>query len=281
MLKELRLNCERKADSVLPKELNWRKCDKNLLFNLWSDVEKTNPGLADAYVAAILVRYWHTIGINVRRGSGMCPDEECFNWLVDALMYTLEHKAWLDPSKTVYGDPNGPDKCLNLKLSCTRKVFYLYSNSQKRKDDFGNKVSLDGLMEVCGDAELSKLSQVSSKEMVTENDPLIFGLVVDEFKHQNYMASFIIDGIVNGDVFNSSVKKDGVYTEFSRNKLTRHINLIDDAYIKLFSKKYELDELEVRKAAEECQQIKSVKIKKILESTFDKLRVSLRETNEI
>ena len=268
--------CEETADSRI-KDLNWRKCNKNILFDRYCEEETRNPELASAYVAAILVRYWHTIGSNVYRGKGMCSAEECFDWLLDSLLYTLEHKAWRDPSKTVYGDPNGPDKCLNLKLSCTRKVFYLYSNSMKRKDSFNNQVSLDGLMEVCGDAELAKIADSAAVEMITESDPVVFELVVDEFNHKNYMASFIIDGLVNADVFKVSQKKDGFYSEFSKNKLTRHINTIDDAYVKFFAKRYRLSEPDVQVAADSCKQLKSSNIKKVLESTFNKLRSVLAE----
>ena len=272
MVSEMRQICASSADAMI-KDVDWRKCDKNLLFNKYVEVESVNKALAGAYISAILVRYWYTIGHNVLRGSGKCSEEECYNWLVDALMYTLEHKAWLDPSKTVYGDKNGPDKCLNIKLECTRKVFYLYSNSQKRKKDFSDNISLEGLIEVCGDCELASDEHLDIDAKV---NPLVSELVVDEFIHKNYMASFIIDGVVNGDVFDVSQDEKGVYSQFNKRKLNRYLNSIDVSYSDIFAKKYKLPRQDVEDAILTCKTLSRARIQSIIANTFSKLSLDER-----
>ena len=60
MLREYRLIYETKADAYLC-DFDWRKADKNMLFFKYCDYETANPKLSEAYLSALLVRYWHLI----------------------------------------------------------------------------------------------------------------------------------------------------------------------------------------------------------------------------
>lgn len=272
MINELRQLCVQRADALI-KDVDWRKCDRNLLFNKYVEYENVDKDVAGAYISAILIRYWYTIKHNMLRGAGKCTAEDCYNWMVDALLYTLEHKAWLDPTKTVYQDPNGPSKCFVIKLECTRKVFYLYSNSQKRKQDYsGVNTSLELLREKCGDCEMASEEHLKYDSVTSIVDTII----KEEFKSQNYMSAFIIDGVANASVLDCYEEENGIYTQFSRRRLNSYLNNLDYSYCKTFATKYRVDTKEVEDALTYCKTLSRTKIQRLIDITFDKLRSDVR-----
>ena len=43
----------------------------------------------EAYLAAVIVRYWQLIGCNYLRGRGAYSVQDCYNWLIDSILGTL------------------------------------------------------------------------------------------------------------------------------------------------------------------------------------------------
>ena len=68
------------------------------------------------------------------------------------------------------------------------------------------------------------------------------------FDNYDYFSAFLLDAIVNVDVF-SKEKESGV-AELSNRKLIKHLRNINDRYVKIFSDTYKLNSDEVKKAAD-------------------------------
>ena len=58
---------------------------------------------------------------------------------------------WTDPNNALYGDPNAPEKSINVCIVSTRANFYVAQNRNKRKVAL-ESVSLDKLTDELSDA---------------------------------------------------------------------------------------------------------------------------------
>lgn len=270
MLDEYRRLYENKADSILKE--NWRKADKSALFFKYLEYEKTDELLSEAYLAAVIARYWNLINSYYNRGSGAYDAETCYEWLIHCIQYAKDHRPW-ETGGNLEGQANAPDKCINIYMSSMRQGFYQWSNAKKRADYFTQTTSLNRMTEETGDANLPIIDDTKALDEYLD----IKNLVVSEFKSKNYMSSFLIDGIVNTACIDIVKNKNDpyIYTQFNKKKLSRHIRSMDDNYCKGFSKQYQLPKEEVLLARDQCKKISSTKIYNLLNNTLNKLSKNL------
>ena len=66
------------------------------------------------------------------------------------------------------------------------------------------------------------------------------------FLDYDYFSAFLLDAIVNVEVFSKENNTD--FVTLSKRKLIKHLRNIDDRYIKVFSNLYDLDEKDVAEA---------------------------------
>ena len=226
MLDDYKHLCESAAD-IIP---DWRAMDKNELCRRCVDNE-SNPVLYNAYMSAILYKYWSLIPKFHSSCNGLVSPETVYDWLIDSIEYALKHRRWESPDSSIYNDPNGPDKVINRKMKCTRINLYQFTNRKKRKDEFG-LMSLDELTEKVNDtnfALVDKENEISS--IVTD----IVEYVHKTFHKGEYFSAFLMDAIINGDVFeydNANV------SEFSMRKMVRFMKTLDDSFVSYFSNTY-------------------------------------------
>ena len=264
MLAKYRQLHEQKADAIL--EEDWRKINKNQLFHRYVECENTNPVKAEAYIAAIIVRYWGVMTSYAMQGKNAYSVEDAYEWLLDVISYALREKPWINGK--LKGDPNGPDKTINVCMLSRRQGFYQWSNAGKRADSFTQNISLDKQLEDLGELYLPSEDNRGNSEFYLD--------LVDEmqniFKDKNYIKGFIIDGIINYPVFDKIKETGKLY--FNKKKLSKHIRHIDDIYCKWFSKNYKLPYKEVVEAKNECVKLTSTKIYKKLDKTLEELSTS-------
>lgn len=238
MLEEIRKNYIKEAIIVEP---NWQKIDVNTLCNLYVKYEK-DEGKRSGYFACILLKKWGYIGRHYvdSKASGFSIDN-CYDMVVDAICYILNTKSWLDPKKAVYGDPQGPDKCLNMGIWSTRRRYYYLANMDKRKCNFG-KWSLDMLQENVGDH-----SEVLGANFMQDEDSeyeinLRF-CISNLFKQNRIIEGLVIDNICNDDCF--SVKKEKnkkVSDVFKMSKLVNNLYNYDSEMLKKIANRYSVSE---------------------------------------
>ena len=130
MLEDYKELCRKSAD-VIP---DWRSMSKNDLCRGYV-ANKGNSRLQDAYMSAILYRYWSLISKYYYQRQNCASPEECYTWLVDSVLCCVNLASWENPESSIYKDPNGPDKVINRCMKCARLTYYQFINRKKRKDD--------------------------------------------------------------------------------------------------------------------------------------------------
>ena len=270
ILHETYQNFSKVADNIP----NWRLMSKNDLLNLYIDHEN-DINMKEYYISAIFCRYWGAISKYYATSRGSVSVEDCFEWLSHAILYALEHRKWKDPTSSLYGDPAGPDKAVNICISSTRNIFYQSSNNDNRKINFGLE-SIQRLQ----DEDLSCLLPADDSFDSDYSNTLFYRDIVSErFKKDRDIQGLIIDGIMNGDVFDKESKSDPL--KFSKKKLVKHLRNINGACIKYISNTYNVGEKKVSTACQEVKKMLSPKLYKLIDCTLVSLSKTLEQTYEL
>ena len=265
MLNDLKNSYARTAQAILGD--SWRDLDKNECIRGFCDSEDSN--LSDAYLSAAMYKYWHLIDSYTNQGSGAYDAEIVYDWLTHSMQYAKKHQPWKNGGN-LDGQWNGPDKAINIYMKSMRQGFYQWSNSKKRAAEFTQTLSLDKMVEDTGDANLYEPADYS-QELVPETIA-IKSLIKKTFDSQNYMGSFIIDGIINGGVFDVEKGSDNYfYSQFNKRKLSKHLKHLDDAYCTMFAKTYGLDPKVVIEAKNQCSTLSSARVYTLIKHTLQKL----------
>lgn len=274
MLNDLRKSLEAHVDSMIP---GWRELSKIELCNKYVDIDgdkdaylecRNNP-LKSAYFGAILAKYWGSINRCYNKVYKTASPEDCYDMVVDGIMCALKLAPWRNPNNKLYNDPKGPDKAINVSISSAILVYYQFSNTLKRRANVA-AISVDYLKDEFGDTAFKEAS-----DELEEPDVLVDSLVRQNFLKQNYIASFIIDGAAYGNCLKFSKEPNGcISSEFSKRMLLKHLRTIDDTYVSIFSKRYHLDRVKVKEAADICVSSSPSRVDTILRKTFESLRHS-------
>lgn len=244
---------EQKAD-LIP---GWRKMSKNLLVNSYIQYEH-DPKYADAYMSAIICRYWGAISKYYNSSKNSVTVEECYDWLIRSILYAIQRRDWLDPNNKLYTDPNAPDKVINRVIISTRLGFFQSSNTHKRKCNYGTK-SFEGMLEENPESEDSILGNEDCQEEEGWWD--IKNLVQKAFKEKDYVKALMVDSIVYYDVFDRERGADGYwYSQFNPKKLSRHLRNAGQRYCKTFAETYGVQEQEVQMAVQECKELSRTRL---------------------
>ena len=251
-----------KTAEIIP---DWRKKSKNDLLNEYIDHEE-NKQLREAYMAAIMCRYWGAINKYYQASYKSATKEDCFEWLTHAIMYALKHRKWRDPNNKLYNDPKAPDKVVNRCIASTRHIYYQAMNNDNKKLNFGLE-SLENLEE----NDLSYLippAEESSDTMISNiflKDIIKNKLNSSEDK---MLEGLILDGIANGDVFTL----DNEHISFNTKRLVKHLNHIDDKYCQILSDMYGVDSSKLSEISSYICKIPNYKLYKKIDSTLAFLR---------
>lgn len=236
MLEDYKKMYEECAGSIV----GWKKINKNDLCNLYIENEH-NEYKKQSYLSAIICRYWSLIPKYYGISKNVVTIEDVYEWLVDAIMYALEHRTWKIEGSTIYNDPNGPDKVINRCMKCRRLTYYQAINRQKRKDG-QLYLSLDSIQD-----EIDDCSDIFTDDESSVNS---FSFMLDEYIKSFYNAgeyfiAFMIDSIAYNSVFTYSLTDQTC--KFSEKKLENAIMSYDDTDIKLFADRYGLDFNDVKR----------------------------------
>lgn len=147
MLEEIKENYKKCASLIE----GWQSLSKNELANLYvKNID--NESLRASYFSALMLKYWGIIGKYYKQSkASKVTIEECYDWLCDALLYTLDRHIWTDPNNEYYNDESAPDKMINRKIKSRRLQYYKQSNGLNRAvyqyqvffTDYLNQISED------------------------------------------------------------------------------------------------------------------------------------------
>lgn len=172
---------------------NWQTMNKNDLINAYIDNEK-DENLRSAYFSAIMCRYWGNIGkyYTSSKASGFTI-EDCYSWLVEAIMIGLKYRKWRDSNNQLSKDKNAPDKVINRCIFSRRRYYYYISNLKKNKGEY-NKVSLD---------DSNVISSKNNKYLIdTSFTPystmdIFYEVLRDFFIKKEYLKGIVFYNLVN------------------------------------------------------------------------------------
>lgn len=154
----------------------------------------------------------------------------------------MNNHVWTDPNSNLYNNKEGPEKAISVCIYSAKLNYFKGLDYDKRKIT-KNSLSLQELQENSSDDYyLPTLDHSPYMQMY------LFDKVKSLFNNYDYFSAFLLDAIVNVDVF-SKEKNSGVI-ELSNRKLIKHLRNINSRYIKIFSDTYKLDCNEVKKAAD-------------------------------
>lgn len=208
----------------------WKSLSKSELCNLYLEEKEKGSDLADCYLSAIVCNFWnnavrHYYSQQVKEAE----ESDCYNYLIDGILYALNHHVWLDPSNSLYGDPKGPEKAINVVLSSLKYNIYAYNSRYKRRLR-KESLSLDSIQDYS-----YRMPNVTDKC----DDGFLDEFVRTAFNRKEYFKAFMVDAIVHGEVFD---KSNGA--EFNQKKLRcclRKLN--EDDYCKTFSETYKINNI--------------------------------------
>lgn len=234
MLEDVKRSYERMANTVVP---NWRELDVNTLCNLYIENEN-NEVKKNGYFSAIVLKKWGYIGkhyIN-SKASGFSI-EQCYDMVLDAIMYILKMRKWLDPNNKLYGDKNAPDKCLNRCIFSARQRDYYLSNRDKRRYNYGG-ISLEAITDNVGDH-----TEVLCDEVLDQDNQDYMFVNVTLKNIINHMVSknkileaLVLDNIANDDCYTTKTETTEIVTKDTVEKVKRShdvfklCKLVDNLY---------------------------------------------------
>ena len=251
--------------SIIP---GWDKMNKNDLINKYIEVEN-DPQLANAYLSAIILRYWNALNKYYFTSYRSTDVETCHEWLVSAILRALRHRKWKDPSNKLYNDPDGPDKVINRCIYSQRQGWFQSANTDKRRANFSAE-SVDKLVEALGD--LAPLPTYEERGL-DEGSIDINSLIETSFERGDYVMAFMVDGIVNYDSFERTKEDDGrSYLQFSEKKLLRHLNNLDDNFCSVFAFHFNKSIEEVKSAKDSCRTLTRNRMRSKVRKNLIKLR---------
>ena len=235
MLDEYKQLYKEKADLIK----DWKKLTKSQLCEKYLDLKDTNSDLADSYLSAIIYSFWNVAVHNYYSQQVKEATElDCYNNLVDSILYALNSHVWLNENNSLYKDEKGPEKAINVVISSRKLNILGYNNMFKRRIN-KDSISLEYLQEQ---------PYYISSFGVHDNcdDDYIESIIIDAFNRKEYFKAFMIDAIVYCDVFD--VENDNFI--FSEKKLRKHLRHLEDSnYYIVFSNTYNIKNIELVKRA--------------------------------
>lgn len=277
MLEDIKRSYVMQADAVVP---NWKKTNVNALCNLYVENEGDQIKRA-GYFAAILLKKWGYIGRHFlnSKASGFTI-EDCYDMILDAVLYTLDRRMWLNPESPIYKDPNGPDKILNRVIYSRRQLYYYNANCLKRCSNYG-KSSLDQIQETVGD-HCEVFSDETEADAPYDLDTRL--LIKSFFDKGKSLEAVLLDNIMVDDCFSShdyevsyttcegeekTTKREEHF--FKLSKLLNNVTSFDSDYLHRVSAMYDVEEAEIQPALDIINNTDKNKLTRIIRSTLNML----------
>lgn len=233
MLKEYKQACYDNASFID----GWKNIDKNELCRKYvAEKEAGNDWVADNYLSAIIYKFWNVTEHNYHsQPYKKATEGDCIDWTITGILKALTQHIWDDPTNVLYGDPKGPEKAINTCIYSTKINFYQKIQHQKEKISY-EYLSLEQLMEDTSD---SYYLPYKDRDTATEN--YVIGVIKESFNKKEYLKAFVLDSILNFDVFDTISEDNVKYTVFSDKKLRKQLRDMDGKYCKQFASRYGLD----------------------------------------
>lgn len=241
---------------------NWKKISMNDLCNNYIIEKENNSKKANDYLSAIICRCWSLMNkVYYKQQCYGVTEFDCYDNMIDSILYVLNSKIWLNPNSKLYKDPNGPYKALSITLKSRRGNIQYLNNMDKRKINTIS-VSLDALEENSSDSYY--IPYYDSTNCSEQN---IIEFISKIFYNKQYLKAIILDAIMYYDICDDN-------KEFSEKKLRHFIYMIDNTYELTFANFYQLSLKEVKLAVQSIKNLSTLSLKKNIVSIMQQLKVN-------
>ena len=134
MLEEYKEAYRQKADYIA----GWNKLSRSELCRKYIE-NIDNKDISESYLSAIIYKFWNVAEHNYFTQSykGLATQQDCYDWNVEGILYALDKHVWDDPNNELYGDPNGPEKAINVTIYGQKLNFYNSLKTYKRQINSG------------------------------------------------------------------------------------------------------------------------------------------------
>lgn len=201
--------------------------DKNELIRLYVDTDK------EEYLAAAICKFWYILNnkLNHNKNNKFVEPEDFYGMFIDSIMETCKNHLWNDEHHSLYKDKKAPEKSINTIFNSKVINYFHACNRQKRKSSF-EKITLKEQepQEKLFISETINLDEGLSKEKIDN-------LIVDLFNKKDYYSAYILDMIINHNVF--TIKNNQLI--FNKKKLKHYFMSMSDDYCKYFSENYQIN----------------------------------------
>jgi len=208
----------------------WEKMDRNDLCRKYVELKEKNATVPDCYISAIIYKFWNIlVSQYYSQQIKIFNEEDCYDWIIESILYVLDKHVWTDPTNILYNDPKGPEKAVHVKSKHLKGNFLVYSNRQKRKSNmFTKDIDSPTFSESVSDDCLGVLTKTWLNTKVKEF-----------FKKKLYLEAFSLDAILYDNLFSVDKNQNIVY--FNIKQLKHHLRTLDERYCALMSETYEMN----------------------------------------
>ena len=242
----------------------WQKLDKNEIANLYLD--NRNSENSSIYASALLCAYWYKVGIIWENNKSAMTQEDCYETVWDGIERAISFAPWRNKDNELYGDPNGPDKAINVCIETIRKNYYNYSSRDKRKVNHRSNIqSLDAMFEHTKD--YSNQMYEDYEELTSDDSSKNLNVdlyIKDLIEHDNLPEAILIDNIC----YNDSLIEDNGEIMFSKKKFIIALHSLGETFVDRFSDIYGVDREEVKNCVITINSLSGFKFNKLLSKTL-------------
>ena len=243
---------------------NWKKESVSKLCFKYLENKDSDSELAQDYLSAIICRFYPRVYRNFYNQTKQYVNEsDCYDWLTTAIIYTLNAKAWENPDSTLYQDENAPEKAIYVKMNGAKLNHWTASMRDKRRLDT-ESYSLDELSENASDDFF--LPYYDRHSFL---DDFIKSLIKKYFRNKDYFPAFMIDLILNSEVFDLDETTQEL--NFNDKRLKHFLLTLSDDYRKIFSSEYGLSLKSVKRASLYIRSMKGEDVDKKIIQTKNRL----------
>lgn len=186
------------------------------------------------YISFLILKAWNLLQkIYYTNNSINLTCEECYDIFIQTLNYVISKHVWDNVESSLYKDPEAFMKAMAITIQC-RKKNYVNAKFKFKRVANNNYLSLDSLQEDFSEGFFTPYEERYEDIF----DSLIEERIKNYFNKKKYLASFILEGILYNNIFDSNNRLDD-------RKLRKYLRHIDNNFCKYFASKYELNEKEV------------------------------------
>ena len=226
---------------------DWKDFSTLELANNYLKLKEENNDYYNSYISAIICRYWYLINYYYNRQQyKFATPEDCYEWLITAVTYTLDNHVWTNPNSSLFNDPKAPDKAIIVCISASCSNFYVASKRQKRILN-NKKINFNQLNKFDDETDEECLDRIVKTNYYLDDiyDIRFRDFIKDRikkfFNNKEYFNAFALDAIINSNLFKEYKNIDSISVILDKKRFRHHFRYIQDTFCLWFANEYNLD----------------------------------------